>query len=212
MTLKEQLDAVAAAASATVPPGTFETLDRAAVERRHSGLIQRALKIGQPAPSFNLPAFGEPFDAARILARGPVILTFFQGTWCPYCTTQLTALEAVRGEIEAAGATLVAVSPQLHGHGEEMVQWRFPILRDAGNRVATDWGLVFKVDGELRELYQRLGVELPHWNGDESWTLPLPATFLLAAGGRIASAHVDPDDRVRAEPETLLGELRALQG
>ena len=210
-TLQEQLDALKARARSLLPAEIIAIHDRATEELQTSGLSTRILPVGAVAPAFELPdRNGKPVRSADLLARGRLVVDFFRGRWCPYCIAELEALEAALPRIREAGASLVAISPQTVRQTDFLVdqhQFSFPILSDAGNRVAREFGLVYEVPAYLRELYQRSFINLPLANGDSSWELPLPATYVLEQDGTVLYAFADADTSRRAEPADVLGAL-----
>lgn len=216
MTLQAKLDAFKADFEAGKPPynvprSVIETMHRATAELKASGLPERALGVGDTAPDFTLAGpDGNTVSSSDLLARGPLIVSFYRGVWCPYCNMELEALEAARPAIEAAGASLVAISPQTAANSRKSVRQNglgFPILSDPGNAVADAFGLRFALPDYLVELYKGLKNDLPAFNGDPSWTLPMPARFVIGRERRIAYANVEPDYTRRPEPEDLLAAL-----
>lgn len=186
-------------------------MDRAIEELKNSAIVARALKQGEKAPSFELPdGDGRLWRSEDLLRGGPLVIVFYRGRWCAYCNTQLVALQEIHKQITSAGAALVAVSPQTQKHSymtRDMHKLRFPVLSDPGNAVARKFGLVYRVSAELQAMYESIYTKLPGYNGDQSWELPLPATYLVRPDGIIAYARVDADWRKRPEPEELLREL-----
>jgi peroxiredoxin len=127
---------------------------------------------------------------------------------------ELVALQAILPQLTALGATLVAISPQLPEHNRELIRTRqltFDILTDRGNEVAARFGLRFSLPDYLREVYRTFPLDLEKFNGDASWTLPMPARFLIDQDGIIRWAESDPDYTTRPEPEDTLEALRVLQ-
>ena len=171
-----------------------------------------ALGVGDAAPDFALPGVdGEPVRLASLLERGPVVLAFYRGSWCPYCNTQLRDYQEALGEIRAAGASLVAVSPQSPDSSVSMQERNalsFPVVSDTGNLVSRDYGLVFAVDAETRERYDAVGIDLEKVNG--AWELPVPATYVIDADGTIRYAFVEADYTQRATVGDILDAVRAL--
>ncbi len=206
--LQEQLDALKARARSLLRPETIAVHDRAAEELQASGLASRILPVGATAPSFELPdRNGRLVRSADLLAQGRLVVSFFRGRWCPYCIAELEAWQAALPRIREAGASLVAISPQTVRQTDFLVdqhQLTFPLLSDAGNAVARSFGLVYEVPAYLREVYQRSFINLPLANGDQSWTLPLPATYVLECDGTVLYAFADADHTRRADPESLL--------
>jgi peroxiredoxin len=219
MTLQAKLDAFKADFEAGKPPysvprSVIDTMHRATKELIASGAAQRALKAGDQAPSFTLKdPEGNSISSAALLAQGPLVVSFYRGVWCPYCNMELQALEAARPEFERLGAKLVAISPQTSVNSRKSVRQNnltFPILSDTNNDVASAFGLKFALPDYLVELYKSLKNELPAFNGDPSWTLPMPGRFVIAPDRTIVYAEVNPDYTVRPEPEALLPVLKKL--
>jgi peroxiredoxin len=188
---------------------------RAETERIiRSGVGAQAVKEGERAPDFALPdATGGKVQLADLLQRGPVVVTFYRGEWCPYCNLTLRAYLAVLPEITALGATLVAVSPQTPDNSLTTAEKKgltFPVLSDVGNRVARQYGLVFALSAAARPFYTAIGSDLPAYNGDASWELPVPGTFVIASDGTVRLAFVDPDYTHRLEPAAIVAALRDL--
>ena len=148
-----------------------------------------------------------------LLAAGPVVLSFYRGGWRPYCNLELRALQPALPEITRLGATLVAVSPQTPDESlstAEKNALAFPVLSDAGSATAKSFGIAYDLAEELRPIYARFGHALPDKNGDESWVLPIPATYVIDTDGTIALAFVDVDYRNRLEPAEILTALQSL--
>ncbi|TWB30598.1 peroxiredoxin-like family protein [Nitrospirillum bahiense] len=221
MSLQSKLDAFKADFEAgkppyNVPPSVIETMRRATAELIASGAATRALKAGDQAPPFTLnDPDGNPVSSAALLARGPLVVSFYRGVWCPYCNMELQALQAALPAFEALGASLVAVSPQLPVNSRKSVRQNalsFPILSDTRNDVAAAFGLRFELPGYLVDLYKSLKNDLPAFNGDQSWTLPMPARYVIAPDGTILYAEVNPDYTRRPEPEDMMPALRRAAG
>ena len=212
-TLAQQLDALTAQLRSLVPAERLATVDRAAEELTRSGLADRALKAGDLAPGFELPdGDGMLWRSEDLMRRGPLAIVFYRGRWCAYCNTQLAALQEIHAQIAAAGASLVAISPQTQKHSymtRDMHKLRFPVLSDAGNLVARKFGLVYRVPADLQAMYEGIFTKLPGYNGDQSWELPLAASYLVQKDGKISWAKVDADWRKRPEPEEMLHVLAA---
>lgn len=188
--------------------------ERGVDELRASGIAGRALAVGDEMPAFELPnARGEPVRSARLVGRGPLIVTFYRGGWCPYCNLELRAYQAALGRIRALGADVVAISPELPDRAVDTAARNaigFEVLSDAGNAVARRFGLVFRLSDELVDIYRRNGNDLERHNGDGSWELPVPGTFVIDRGGRVALADVDPDYTRRLDPSEVVRALEAL--
>lgn len=208
MTLQDRLDAFKAEFRAARPAEVAAIMERATAELIASGAAAHALKAGDHAPAFTLEApDGTPTSSADLLAQGPLVVSFYRGVWCPYCNMELQALEAAREGFEAAGARLVAISPQNRVNSRKSLRENalgFPILSDPGNTVAAAFGLRFALPDYLVNLYKSLGNMLPMFNGDDSWTLPMPGRFVIGSDGVIAYAEVNPDYIRRPEAADML--------
>jgi peroxiredoxin len=196
------------------PPEAVEALHRATDELIASGAQGRALKVGDVAPEFTLPdADGAPVSSRTLLARGPLVVTFYRGVWCPYCNFDLSALEEARSEIEARGATLVAISQQTAANSRKSQRQNglgFPILGDHGGEVAARFGVRWTLPDYLRVVQKALGADLTLFNGEDSWTLPMPARYVIGQGGVIAYAEVNADYTRRPEPSAVFPILEQL--
>jgi peroxiredoxin len=217
MTLQAKLDAFRADFEAgkppyNVPPAVIDVINRATKELLASGLVDGAKKVGEKAPSFSLKdPEGNTVSSAELLAKGPLVVSFYRGVWCPYCNLEQQALQGAIGDIEALGAHLVAISPQTAANSRKSVRDNkvtFPILSDPKNQVAAAFGLKFSLPDYLVELYTKLKNDLPNFNDDPSWTLPMPARYVIAQDGMIAYAEVNPDYRHRPEPEDMFPAIR----
>jgi peroxiredoxin len=179
-----------------------------------AGIAQHSVKEGNKAPDFALTnARGTTTKLADLLAKGPVVLTFYRGEWCPYCSLTLHAYQKVLPEIQQLGASLVAISPQTPDNSlstAEKWQLEFEVLSDEGNKTAREYGLVYALSDELRAIYKQGINNLEITNGDTSWELPMAATFVIAQNGTIALAFVDADYTHRLEPVAILDALRRL--
>lgn len=219
MSLQARLDAFKASFLAggqgfAPPAEAVGMMGRAVEELRGSGVLDHAKKIGDLAPEFTLAAAdGVVLSSKELLKKGPLIVSFYRGVWCPYCNLELQALQASLAYYRAAGADLVAISPQTpvnSRRSERENELDFPILSDVGGAVAEAFGIRSALPDYLIELYKTFGINLPEINGNESWTLPVPARFLIASSGEIHYADINPDYTHRPEPEALLPALHAL--
>lgn len=215
MSLQEKLDAFKADFEGKAPEQAVEIMRRATAGLIASGQADHTLKAGAVAPAFTLSeADGGPVASSDLLARGPLVLSFYRGVWCPYCNIELDALREAWPEIRAVGAQLVLISPQSLANGRKAKrdkQITFPMLSDPKGEVANAFGLRFRLPDDLAALYKSFGVDLPTINEDPSWTLPMPARFVVARDGTIAYAEVNPDYTRRPDPADLLPVLRRLQ-
>lgn len=217
MTLQSKLNAFKADFEAGKPPynvpySVIETMRRATAELIASGAAQKALKAGDTLPAFSLSdPDGKTVSSTDLLAQGPLVISFYRGVWCPYCNMELQALEEALSQFETLGARLVAISPQTPVNSRKSVRQNnltFPILSDPHNDIAAAFGLRFKMQDYLVDLYKSLKNDLPAFNGDPSWTLPMPARYVVGQDGVIVYAEVNPDYTRRPEPEDMLPALR----
>jgi peroxiredoxin len=158
--------------------------------------------------------FGTAISSKVLLAQGPLVLTFYRGVWCPYCNFDLQALEAARAEIEARGDSLVALSQQTAPNSRKSQRQNglgFPILSDLGGEVGARFGVRWTLPDDLREVHKALGADLVQFNGEESWTLPMPARYVIGQDGVIAYAEVNADYTRRPEPSDIFPVLDQLR-
>jgi peroxiredoxin len=195
-----------------VPAETQTVHARVIADLQLRGIAEKSLAIGAQAPSFELPDHnGKLVSSSDLLSRGRVVLCFFRGRWDPFCCGQLEAMNGTMPEIEQAGAALVAISPQTVKHSFFMAdqhRLRFPLLSDAGNLVGRQFGLVYRVSDEQQAIYRRAFVNLPLTNGDESWELPIPATYILDRDSTVLYASANEDYTERPEPAEIVERLR----
>lgn len=217
MSLQAKLDAFKADFEAGKPPYSVprefvEIMHRATAELIASGAARRALKAGDVAPSFSLTdPEGNIVSSTDLLTRGPLVLSFYRGVWCPYCNMELQALEAARPEFDKYGASLIAISPQTAPNSRKSVrqnQLSFPILSDAKGKVGEAFGLRFQLPDYLVDLYRKVKNDLPTFNDDPSWTLPMPARYVIGQDGVILYSEVNPDYTHRPEPEDMIPVLQ----
>jgi peroxiredoxin len=191
---------------------TLSVFDRDAESLGASDVFSGALRVGDRAPTFRLAdARGGEVALDDLLAHGPVVLVFYRGAWCPYCNLQLAAFQAALADIRAAGATLVAVSPQTPDQSLTLAErhaLEFPVLSDVGNAVARDHGLVFTQSEASTATSHELGIDLADFNGDDSNTLPAASTFVIGDDRVIRFASVSGDFRWRVGPDEILAALR----
>jgi peroxiredoxin len=209
--LKDQIAAFTANMANAAPPEVIATLGIELEKLAASQIAARALKVGATAPDFTLPdPRGTRVGLSTLLARGPVVLAFYRG---PFCDLQLRSYQHVLAEIHERDAQLVAISPQTPDHSLSDIQKKqleFPVLSDVGNQVARQYGLVYKLSDALQKLQTAFRNPIPKFNGDESWELPMPGTFVVDRAGKVVLAHVDPDYTVRLEPAAILDALERL--
>jgi peroxiredoxin len=213
MSLQDKLDAFKADFKAgkppyNAPPEIHPIMERATAELLASGQAARAINAGERAPQFRLnDQDGNEVSSEELLAKGPLIVTFYRGVWCPYCNLELQAINEVLPQITALGANVVAISPQTAVNSRKSVRTNelgFPVLSDVRNDTAAAFGLRFNLPDYLIELYKSLKNDLPAFNGDPSWTLPMPARYVIGQNGVMLYAEVNPDYTHRPDPSEML--------
>jgi peroxiredoxin len=191
-----------------VPADVQAVHARAVAGLKAQGIAACALKVGDESPSFELPDHnGKLVSSHQLLAERRLVLSFIRGRWCPFCVGQMEAMSYIAAAIEAAGASLVAVSPQTEKQAffmHDQHKLAFPLLVDAHNQLARQFGLVYRVPEEQQGLYRSTFVNLPFANGDSSWELPIPATFVVDRDRSILFASVNEDYSERPEPLEIL--------
>jgi peroxiredoxin len=199
-----------------VPAETQAVHARAVAEQKQKHLAANILPIGSKIPEFQLQDHdGKSVSSSDLLPRGRLVLCFIRGRWCPFCVGQMEAMNLILPEIERAGAALAAISPQTVQQSffmRDQHKLRFPLLSDAGNKVAREFGLTYRVSDEQRAVYQRAFVNLPFVNGDQSWELPIPAAYIIDRDGTVLYASANEDYTERPEPEDIIEFLAALSG
>jgi peroxiredoxin len=211
--LQDQLDQITANTRTLVQPERLAIGERATEELLLSGAEGRILPAGAAAPEFVLPDFsGRLVRSSDLLALGPLVINFFRGRWCPYCVTELEAWRDLYPALRERGALVVGISPQTQRQSDFTASQHsipFPLLVDSRCAVAEKFGLVWTAPAYLQKYYRSILLNIPFVNGEESWRLPLPATYVIGQEGRILFAEAHADFRVRPEPEEVLGVLPA---
>ncbi|ODM77089.1 peroxiredoxin-like family protein [Bradyrhizobium elkanii] len=179
---------------------------------QESDVASHALKVGDHAPNFLLPdSDGCLHSSEELRRKGPLVLSFFRGGWCPFCTAELCALQAAKDEFESVGATLAVVTPETRDFPRQLKRslgLDLKVLSDVDYGVAISYGVLFRVPDETKAHYSALGFDFGARHGSPEWMLPIPATYVIDAEGRIRSAFVEPDFTIRAEPAQILASLR----
>lgn len=219
MKLQAKLDAFRAEFEAGKPPYNasrkiIERGHRATDELKASGQAERAKRVGDRAPDFELhDPQGNIVSSKRLLAKGPLVVSFYRGVWCPYCNMELRALQDFLPELAKFNASLVAISPQSAPNSRKSIrenELTFPILSDVKGKIGEAFGLKYKLPDYLIEVYASRKNDLPSVNEDPEWTLPMPARYLIDRDGTIVYAEVNPDYRCRPDPEDMLPALQKL--
>jgi peroxiredoxin len=213
-TLSEQTRQTLETFIANLPADKQQTIAKAFEDLMASDTAAGAPKPGDKAPDFTLPSVhGGELTLSNALREGPLVLSFYRGSWCPFCNLELNALQQHIDDIRACGARLIAVSPELPDNSlthVEKLALSFDVLSDLHNKVAANYGLIMDVHETLRPLYLEWGFDLPAINQDDSWQLPVPATYIIDRDGTIRAAYVDKNYTTRMEPEEILDALRSL--
>ena len=214
MNLTEELTNLKTRLKAKQPEEAKVIMAKAATDLINSGIVEQALKLGDRAPNFALPnAIEKSIELEKLLQTSTVVISFYRGGWCPYCNLELRALQQYLPEIKANDATLVAISPQTPDNSlstAEKNELTFEVLSDVGNQVAQKFGLVFTIPEELRPIYTNFGIDLPDHNGDDTFQLPIPATYVITPNGTIVQAFVEPDYTKRLDPKEIINTLQNL--
>ena len=212
MPLEDELARLRAASAQKFPPETLAAMQGATKDLIASGIAEQSAGEGSAAPNFSLPnAQGEPVASDALWGDGPAVVSFYRGGWCPYCNVELKALQDRLPEIEALGARLVAITPETPDNAlttQEKNEIGFDVLSDDGNRVASAFGLTFRLPDAVNEIYKGFGIDLEAANGEGSQTLPVPATFVIGKGGTVLKAFVDADYTQRLEPDEIIAALK----
>ncbi|MCD5325069.1 MULTISPECIES: peroxiredoxin-like family protein [Pontibacillus] len=185
-----------------------------AIDELEASDLGKGLKVGENAPAFTLPdAKGESVDLYKELQSGPVIITFYRGGWCPYCNMELRAYQQLMKEIHNQGAKLIAISPQTPDQSlttAEKNELNYHVLSDVGNKVADQFNLVYPLPDYLVDVYKEKGLEVDKHNGDDTWTLPVAATYIINQDGTIAYEYTKADYKDRVEPSEVVEKLKSL--
>lgn len=212
--LQEQIERFDALGAPYVPEEMAKQVKSHIEHLTTSGIAALALKENEQVPDFTLPdAVGQPVTLSQLLTRGHVIIIFYRGQWCPYCNLELRAYQKALTQVQELGATLVAISPQTPDQSLSTTEKQglaFAVLSDVGNQVARQFGLVFTLEEAARALYAQIGADLPAYNGDDTWELPVTGIFLVDQAGTARLASVDPDFTHRLDPAVVIAKLEEL--
>ena len=180
-----------------------------------SGDAPQGLQVGDQLASFELPnQLGQTISLDELQGDSNIVISFYRGGWCPYCNIELCVLQQALPEFKSHGARLIAISPQLPDESmstAEKNELSFPVLSDAGNKVAREFGLVFTLSEQLRPLYESFNIDLPATNGDKSFELPIPATFIIDSDGVVKGAFVNADYKQRMDPSDIINVLKEIK-
>ena len=209
--LQDQLDEITANTRKLVQAERLAIGEHALEELFATGIEERILPVGAQAPEFELrDSAGRLVRSRDLLSVGPLVIKFFRGRWCSYCVTELETWRDLYGRLRELGALLVAISPQTQRQSDFAIQQHglpFPLLHDPAAKVAEQFGLVYTVPEYHQRYLRSVLVNLPFLNGEGSWRLPLPATYVIGRDGHVIFAEAHADFRVRPEPEEVLESL-----
>jgi peroxiredoxin len=198
--------------AALLKPNITAVMDGHIENLRAIGFAGGAKNVGDRMPAFVLKdRQGSIVSSADLLKRAPLVVTFFRGTWCPYCTAELGALSQIADDISKAGGSIVAISPQApeRQDAKAPADINFPVLYDRDNAVGKQFALVYDFPDDLKRLYQNVFEnDIAVQNGVESWQLPVPARYVVSRDGQILDAQIDPFYRYRPEPLVTLSMLK----
>ena len=213
--LNDQIAQTVAAFMSQLPPDTAAVVSGSFEKLAASHVAEHAKNVGEIAPDFRLPnATGARVSLYDMLNNGPVVLSFYRGGWCPFCSLELQALQGILPEIRARGASLIGVSPEKPDNSlttAEKYNLEFEVLSDQGNRTAREYGLLFTVYEEMRPLYLEWGFDVPSCNGDASWELPVPATYIVDSNAVVRASFINKDYTKRMEPDDIIAALNDIQ-
>lgn len=177
-------------------------------------LEEKTLKVGSKVPNIYFRDEKlQPVYLTDLLKNHHLVLSFFRGTWCPYCNLELSSLAKINNEIEKRNARLISVSPELYEFSEETLKSNminFPVYTDLANKAADKFGLAFELPPEYREIYKTFNIHLNTRNNDNKWTLPVPATFIISKDAVVTAKYVNADYTQRMEPSEILKQLDLL--
>ena len=212
--LQHQIDEFIAEGASWLPPPLLQDVLSPIGQLINSGAVKNALKEGEQAPDFTLPdAHGNVVRLSLLLMQGPVVMIFYRGAWCPYCHLALRSYQQAVPQLQRAGATLVAISPQTPAHSRALtkkLELTLALLSDVDNQVARQCGLVFALDEAVHGSHKQVGADLPRYNGTNTWELPMTGTFLVDQAGIVRRAFVDPDFTHRLDLSIPIAHLKEL--
>ena len=198
----------------TIPEATMNTLMSELGGLIATGIAEKSIAQGASFPDFDLAnANQESRSLKSFLGNGPLVVSFYRGAWCPYCNLEINALQQRLPEITAAGAQLVAISPQTPDKSVDQVtnsKLTFEVLSDINNKLARECGLVFTLPVSLRPIYSAWEIDIPDHNGNDHFELPIPATYIIDTDGKIRYVFADMDYTKRLEPDIIIEQLQML--
>lgn len=215
MSYAEQYQKIVQQFMSNLPEDTATTVSKNFEYILSSDFGDKALSEGDKAEDFTLPnAKGEATQLSKLLEQGPLVLNFYRGGWCPFCNLEFKSLHDILPQIKELGANLVGVSPELPDNSLDTIekhQLQFEVLTDVGNNIARQYGIIMDVPEFMRPVYLEWGIDLPTTNGDDTWELPIPATYIIGSDGNIISSYINKNYTERMEPSDIIKTLETLK-
>lgn len=211
MNVTEQLKKTALASKERIPKDSLNVMDNFQENLEKENPIKNMLREGSSFPSFDLQNYND--DIIRLddlLEKGPVVVTFYRGGWCPYCNIELAGYRSILDEIHKKGAELVAISPELPDKTVDIIrknELNYQVLSDIDNNLAKKLGIVMKLTDELVKTYKSFGIDVESSNGNKNFELPVPATYVIDKDGIIKFVYANLDYKQRLEPSEVLKHL-----
>lgn len=213
--LSDQLTARREESKSRMPEGTKSVFANLREELKSSSLVENAMKVGDKIPSFKLSnAVGDSVSSETLLSEGPMVMVYYRGSWCPYCNLHLQSLQESLSDIEAAGGTVVAITPEYPDESITTVEkhkLEYEVLSDPGLVLAKKMGLVFELPASADSAFAGFGLNLKEHNHSDKSELPIPATYVVNKGGKIVYAFLDVDYTYRAEPSEIIEALKSIK-
>lgn len=212
-TLKEQIDSRIEELKQIVPKEKLEIFFKYIESMKNDHLAKDAIKVGEKLPEQLLISATNEKENLSDIIDSPTIITFYRGTWCPYCNLVLKAYQDILPQIKNKGGNLIVISPELPDSSlsfKEKMQLEFGVYSDINNDFARKLGLVFKVEEHIHTLQKELGMDIEKFNGSSSLELPFPATIVVDKNAVVSYVFVDENYTNRAEPIEVLKELEKL--
>ena len=212
MKLEQKLQTIQAGMAAQLPSEILTAFGESLQSLIASNIIDRALKVGDMVPNFNIEIDGKMTDLRSLLKNGAVVLNFFRGNWCPFCMAEIESYRALflESKKELNAKQFLFISPQKKLFNDQLNDTQalnLQFVTDSHNEIAQKFGLVFQLEPAMQEIYKAVGADLSEFNGDDSFELPIPVTYLIEPSGKISYAFVDANYMMRAEPEAVLAAM-----
>lgn len=215
MSYAEQYQKIVQQFISNLPEDTATTVGKSFKYILSSDFGDKALSEGDKAEDFTLPnAKGEATQLSKLLEQGPIVLNFYRGGWCPFCNLEFKSLHDILPQIKELGANLIGISPELPDNSLDTIekhQLQFEVLTDVGNNIARQYGIIMDVPEFMRPVYLEWGIDLPKTNGDDTWELPIPATYIIGSDGNIISSYINKNYTERMEPSDIIKTLETLK-